>query len=262
MSKQWLESFEPNPDPLLNLLGSQIDDAMLREIAAADYGNDLEEHLRPLKAFRDEGVVPALDWNPREVLELIRWSEPEDKGWKPGGHGRYGHLLRAFACSALLRSYEAEENRDNDRWHSFNETAVQLADSLTALGDQFVAVGIRFFGWCVEHLAPLDEDGVEPPFLGFALLYLALKRRKTKDEAVISLCNWIDDSVSTLLQQNQWCATRKFDWLLSTNFHNLKNNRWIEIGREFYRWAEAQPKSEKATWVALIGRSLSEDKEG
>ena len=49
------------------------------------------------------------------------------------------------------------------------------------------------------------------------------------------------------------------DWLLSINHHNLKNARWIELGREFYKWAEAQPENNKATWVALIGRSLAED---
>src|SRR5678816_2828387 len=134
MSQQCLKAFEPNSDELLDLLLPQIDDLMLREIASADYGQEIERHLVPLKLFRDERVLPVLDWHPVEVLELIRWSEPEDKNWKPGAEGRYGHFLRAFACAALLRSYEREENRT--RWTSFNETAIQLADSVRTLGGE------------------------------------------------------------------------------------------------------------------------------
>jgi len=38
--------------------------------------------------------------------------------------------------------------------------------------------------------------------------------------------------------------------------HDLKNRQWVELGRQLYRWEEAQPPSDKATWVAVIGRSL------
>jgi len=57
----------------------------------------------------------------------------------------------------------------------------------------------------------------------------------------------------------QWYASRNHDWLLSMNFHDLRNSRWIELGREFYQLAERQPKSDKSTWVALIGHSLAEE---
>ena len=71
MPKPWLESFEPSPDPLSNLLRSQIDDHMIREIAAADYGQDLEAHLRPLKAIRDESVGPILDGAPSQMANCV-----------------------------------------------------------------------------------------------------------------------------------------------------------------------------------------------
>jgi len=168
-----LMGFDPNPDALLDLLLPQIDDYMLREIAFADYGRDVERHLAPLKLFRDERVLPVLDWHPAEVLELIRWSEPEDKNWKPGGEGRYGHLLRAFACSTLLRVRERTENWDT--YDSYGDTTVQLERSIVALGAPFISPGARFFAWCIERLSSSKEVGDNKLFFGLALLSLTTK---------------------------------------------------------------------------------------
>ena len=257
MTKPWLKSFDPDAEELLDRLLPQIDDWMLLEVANADYGREAQKHLVPLKLFRDSRELPLLEWYPAEVLELIRWSQPEDPEWGPGAQGRNGHLLRAFACSMLLRSYERVENRN--RWHSFNETAIQLADSLRVLGGNLLPSGGKFFAWCIQILGPLHEDRFESPFLGLALLALAVHSPAIDDESIVKLCEWIDDEVQLLLPEQQWRATRKMDWLLSMNHHNLRNSRWIELGRELYEWAEAQPESDKASWVALIGRALAED---
>src|SRR5436305_280319 len=100
-----LAVFPPSADRLLDVARQQVDDGMLREIAAADYGRDVDIHLAALRPIRDQGIVPApLGWHPGEVLELIRWSDPEDPAHKPGATGRRGHQMRAFACAALLRT--------------------------------------------------------------------------------------------------------------------------------------------------------------
>jgi len=257
MADEWLQRFNPNAEDLLDLLLPQIEDGMLQQIAAADYGNDIEEHLLPLSEFRDRRIVPVLNWYPCEVLELIRWSEPDQRGWRPGDEGRRGHLLRAFACTMLLRSYAISEN--HDRWNSFNETSIQLVDSVQALGVDLIEPASSFFAWCVERLAPLDEDGIEGPFLGLALLRLTIELQNQPDDAIVDLCKWIEEQVSALLREKQWWATRQKNWLLSTNHHNLRNDRWLAVGRELYQWAEAQPPSDKATMVAFIGKCLAEE---
>jgi len=256
--KDLLAPFSPDSDELFERLLPRIDDAMLLEVARADYNEDVDAHLKSLKRFRDTREVPVLDWTPKEVLELIRWSQPDDPNWGPGGHGTNGHLMRAFACATLFKAYEREENRCRIEG-SFNETAIQLVDSLRVLGGDLVPAGMRFLAWCVVHLSPLHKDKFERTFLELALLALALNVPAISDRAIVALCKSIDSEVQSLLPEMQWYASRNHDWLLSMNFHDLRNSRWIELGREFYQLAERQPKSDKSTWVALIGHSLAEE---
>ncbi|MEN9937623.1 MAG: hypothetical protein RLZZ387_4202 [Chloroflexota bacterium] len=78
----------PGCDALLCWLRPRVDDAMLLEIAGADYGMDADAHLAALRRIRDEGLFAVqIGWEPKEVLELIRWSEPENPAWKTGSTG-------------------------------------------------------------------------------------------------------------------------------------------------------------------------------
>src|SRR5262245_2436176 len=106
---------------------------MLREIASADYGMDADAHLDALLRIRDRGEAPApMNWEPKEVLELIRWSEPEDPNWRPGGTGIRGHVMRAFVCAALLRA--APEPANHGYFDGENQTIAQLLASALVLG--------------------------------------------------------------------------------------------------------------------------------
>ncbi len=76
---------------------------MLKEIAEADYAQDVEEHLAALKPVWEGSEFTELHhWFPMVVLDLIRWPEPEDPNWKPGSTGLRGHKMRAFSCAVLL----------------------------------------------------------------------------------------------------------------------------------------------------------------
>jgi hypothetical protein len=70
--EQVLASFSPDETALLEWLQPQMDDRLLSEIAAADYGRDYDQHYQPLRAIRNTLIIPApLDWYPGEVLEAL-----------------------------------------------------------------------------------------------------------------------------------------------------------------------------------------------
>ena len=109
-----------------------IDEGMLAEIAAADYGWKAEEQLPVLRRIRDTGELPEAILEVQEVLELIRWSEPEDPEWKPGSTGERGHWMRLFACAVLVRAGAREADRRY--FTSEHDTLIQLVESARRLG--------------------------------------------------------------------------------------------------------------------------------
>lgn len=62
MSYDFLNRFKPTPDELQRLVFRRVDDSMLREIAAADYGQDVEPDHAPLFriAARRRQSTPAM----------------------------------------------------------------------------------------------------------------------------------------------------------------------------------------------------------
>jgi hypothetical protein len=98
-----LAPLHPNESALTPLFHANIDEGMLREIAEADYGWKAEECYALLQPMLKTGLVASDDSHLREVLELIRWSEPDEPDWSPGGRGRRGHWMRLFACTAMVR---------------------------------------------------------------------------------------------------------------------------------------------------------------
>src|SRR5690348_2450110 len=145
MHQRSLEFFKPSRDELLEKVSELVDDSMLREISEADYEQDADVHLPHLRRLRDDGELPPAEWHPREVLELIRWSEPEDPNWRPGSVGRRGHIMRAFACAALLRMGSEPINRNYVEGE--NQTLVQLLVSVDVLGGSLPLSTRRFVAW-------------------------------------------------------------------------------------------------------------------
>src|SRR5437667_4516329 len=73
------DAFPPRPDELLARVSALVTDEMLLEISEADYGMDADKHLAALRGIRDLVRLPSpLEWEPVEVLELERWSDPDN----------------------------------------------------------------------------------------------------------------------------------------------------------------------------------------
>src|SRR5262245_13446228 len=107
-----LQQFEPTDKPLLRLAFDSVDDSMLQEIAEADYGIDADAHLSALRAIKAGNVSFSMELEPKEVLELIRWSQPDDPNHKPGSVGRRGHWMRLFSCAVLIRAVAEPEKHE------------------------------------------------------------------------------------------------------------------------------------------------------
>lgn len=185
-----LNQFEPEPDSLLRGISIHIDDEILEWISTADYGSRADEQLVALRQVRDTGTFPPkMHRCPMEVLELIRWSEPEDPEWKPGRAGEFGHWMRAFSCAAILRATREPWNYGDGL--GTDSTLIQLVLSLCALPKDFTAQASKSLAWLLLNSDPEGTDGQVCAY-GVGLFWFALQRRaRYPDDLLMSLAQWI-----------------------------------------------------------------------
>jgi hypothetical protein len=186
-------AFAPSADLLLHRARRQIDDAMLMEIASADYGHMADEMMTELRPIRDEGIIAApMHWQLSEVLRLTRWCNPERPNphpFKPGPTGRSGHQIRLFACAVLLRAEAALPNENIDS--SEDSTLAQCLSSARVLGEEMSEATARFLTWWLPHMVSYSE----PLLFDLALLILALRLRSGRipDRVLDDVAEWVLD---------------------------------------------------------------------
>jgi hypothetical protein len=217
---------DPRPETLRDWLRPQISDDILDEIAAADYGMDFEAHRSALQKIHTGEPMPApLPWEPKEVLELIRWSEPSDPNWKPGSVGERGHLMRAFCCAALL---EAAADPANDGYFSGeNQTIAQLIASALALGEAAQRGALQLLAW---RMLDVPRDTGERPFFALGILLLVVALRLDADGALLrELCEWLLAEEAWARAQGEVGPTGDA-WLLGVSFFSARDTTWRELG--------------------------------
>lgn len=219
------ERVAPSLTAWMDWLCPQIDDAMLEEIAAADYGYRMDEYLAALRPIRDEYCLPdQLAQVPLEVLQLIRSSEPDDPAWMPGRQGRRGHLMRLFCCAILIVAAGDPEVR---RYVDDASTLHRLVGSAVALGEAAVAAILPLLCARVPGLPATDA---ERPFFALSILLLAATRYRQESDGPLlrDLCQW------TIAEEAR-CRAAQYPsltyevWLLGLTFSADGDDVWRDL---------------------------------
>lgn len=254
MIVELLNQLDPEPEGLLREISKHISDDMLEEIAAADYGQDIEKHLVGLRQIRDTGTFPPnMVWCPMEVLELIRWSEPEDPNWKPGRIGEFGHWMRAFSCAAILRAAQEPYNYSyNDA--SVDSTVIQLIMSLRVLPVDFNAQATKHLSWLFQCSDP-EGRNKHVRVYGAGLLWFALHVIPiVPDKTLISLAKWVFRRADEL----DWRPTSGgCSGLREMVLNCQKKLSWEILGCVFCDLDLSARSSDLKVWVNVIGEQLA-----
>jgi hypothetical protein len=246
-TEQLLAPLDPNESALTPLFQAKIDRGMLREIAEADYGWKADECYASLQPVLNGGLAPADDFNLREVLELIRWSEPSDPEWSPGGQGPRGHWMRLFACAALARlarKYPASFGGECD-------TLAQLTSSAIELGRPVAQAAAGMLAW--RYLAyPGNAD--DRPFLAFAILLLAayLERGEDRGQWLKHLAAWVEDEESRARN-----GTSRHEWLLGLTPYCLREAVWRSLAHRILARPESPHPREADEALRLLGELVA-----
>jgi hypothetical protein len=200
MSTHPLDCLEQSARPLLDLIFDRVDDSMLAEIAICDYGDDVEIHLAALHQIRANNIPMPMQWHPREVLELTRWTEWDSLNAQDGAISTRNHWMRLFACTVLIwASLEPENDLDRgEDWHCIDgedSTIIQFLDSVLHLGDdvsisqseRYANAALQFLCWrmqCQMQRALIDEDFGYCPCYAVAMLLLCVSLDRCNPEIV------------------------------------------------------------------------------
>lgn len=247
-----LSNYPTSGHTLLDWLRPRIDDSMLEEIAAAEDGINEKEHLEALRKIRDTGELPLpLSWNPSEVLEIFRYSEPEDTIWKSSGVGERGHLMCAFCCAVLMQTSGGASD---------TITIVQLTASVLALGREPSAAGLRFI-W--NRTLTLSEDSNARPFCALAILLLGASRfNLLGDDEVRKAGEWVrKEEAEASAREASSMFYDEGGWLLGLDFSAGKNDTWRKLAQEILLDLP-RPNAETAAILQDIGRRIVEARTG
>jgi hypothetical protein len=224
-----LDRLFPDDRALLDAVRFRVDDAMLLDIAKADWGQEIDENLTGLQQIRDAGEVPApMEWEPQEVLGLRRWAEVDDTDDAPREQRERDHVERLFCCAALLAAAAKPENLD--QFLGENQTLARAIDSALFLGRDVSDAALRFVAWRAPQMRPDDE---ERPFfaLGILLLFASLNREEAHAPNLQALAEWVFTEEARVHARWVRYAGDSVKWLLGLTYHDLDHNRWRALAR-------------------------------
>ena len=255
MTEQLLALLHPNESALTPMFQAKIDETMLREIAEADYGWKADECYSLLQAILKTGLVASDDFNLREVLELIRWSEPADPHWSPGGQGKRGHWMRLFACTALMRlapRYQASFDNEND-------TLAQLISSAIELGRPVAWAAAGILAWRFLTYPGNTEDSA---FLAFAILLLAahLERGEDRGQWLKELATWVEDQESQARNAaSKWRSSSSSwdEWLLGLTDSRHREAVWRSLAHRILARPESPHPRDAGEALQLLGELVA-----
>jgi hypothetical protein len=250
MPKSLIEAFPPNAFALFMLIRPEVDDEMLKEIAAADYGNGLEENLVIMRRMLDKyELVTPLEWNPHEVLALCRWDETGPNA------DRRNVIQRAFCCVCLL--FDSANSNSYDDFGS-SDSLVRLLENILALGGEYPEAFARFIIWRLPHIDP--DYARDRPFFAVALFIIAVLSRKIPEGDIPKLIDWLNEEVE--LERSVMETTAKKDRLLDMERCSQSDYIWRRVAERLRQesvWIESQAIRERVLDIAgrLIGNNAT-----
>ncbi len=222
--------YRPSKWALFDWLAPLIDGSMLHEIAAADYGYKQDECLLALLTIKHQKKIDlTTSWAPGEMLQLMRWSEPDSPAKGESG-GTRGHLMRAFCCTVLLIS-NSDETRP-DYIEEDQATLIQLVNSALELGDEAALLTYQFICW---RTAQMRSDKAALPYSALALLILGavLNKSGEPDTNVLLLaeCALVEDNLLHQESLDYFGGEDDEQWQFGSHRDNFRQEVWRETMR-------------------------------
>jgi hypothetical protein len=242
-------AFPRSGEILLDRLRRHVDDAMLMDVARADYGHQANEMFALLRPIRDHGIIHCpMPGQLQEVLSLTRYCNPEKPDaspFDPGPTGRRGHFTRLFACAVLLRATAEFENRHIDP--SAEATLAQCLVSAKILGDEMSEAAAQFLTWRLDKPETMDDQILFA--LGLLVLAVRLRSERINDAVLETAADWL------LSEESAWVRGLPYNpWNLADPMpapFGIQSGFWQPLAAELKTEAAAIGSAELRTKLQL-----------
>lgn len=239
---------------------SHVTDDMLGEIALADYGMDFDAHLKALKKLRARELSKTrMAWEPKEVLELFRWSEWGDDRTGQASRSEVDfHLMRAFCCGLILEAYATPANHED--FSGINQTIIQLLDSTSVIGPVHAAGLSDFLCWLIPQVPSFEE---ERAFYGLALVWALLRAGEIAEPQarfIISVIDACEAEFRLLLKVWPESFGKPHDrWLLGWTHFDLCHEKWLDLSIDLATLAQTVRDDDLRDRLQRLSRWLTID---
>lgn len=171
-------------------LGGMLSAADLRQIATADYGQEIDQHLEALVSLvREPKVFRPHAWHPGEVVALSCWV-PEDFH-EIGSLSPAQHRQSAFCNTVLFVSSIFEDGYYGDARRLLVRLLMLLfsleGDIVPCVADMLIAV------LQLEN----ESDDQQKAAIAVGLFSLALRDRGWSNDELVCLIEWADSLISS-----------------------------------------------------------------
>lgn len=250
-----LSAFPPSADLLFDLARRRTDDAMLHDIAVADYGMGSDEALAALRPVRDRGVIPdPLPWVLHEVLTLTHFCNPDVPNpppFDPGPTGLRGHQTRLFACAALLRIEAGMAPGESDI--ASDSALAQCLVSAKVLGAEMSEAAACYLTWRISR----RERDPESLLCALGLLVLATRLRhgRLTEPGLGVVADWV--------LETEWRDRRGFPPMEHAGPRprpfSIQSGFWEPLAAELRAEAESLRDADARTGLQLCALLLDPD---
>jgi len=232
--KSLFREIDPDPDILLRKLSHHITKKDIEEISNADNGWGLDDNRTILTGIRDTGEVPCpLEWEPKEVCQLVRWNEPAVfdpvQVCNATRDDLQVHRQRAFACAILLRAWLDDSE---GRLFGENQSAAVLLASSLVLREPMVSLATRLIAASAIKPVVCDEEERPVLVLGVLIGILAATELPRNGETLCSLVQWIE-TADTELRESESSLVRSHDFVLGLTGYHIRHPMWRSLVQHF-----------------------------
>lgn len=249
---------DPYPTGLLDLLKPRMSPKLVRYIAESDDGlhNYPKQRDAIISILRSDRISLPLEWEPREALSLVKWSEPNQE---PMGSDKLAfrelHTARLFCCACLLAAYPQDMCHESEP----SDLLPRLIESVIAVEGSWLVELHAFVAWAKGHCDRADplwhEHETDATLCRMALVIIAAAGSRPDQAEFVSAV----DEIFARKRESFSRGDERWTWLLEGSYFDQSAHIWKSLADRYLLKPPADWSESARSAAVRLGESIIRD---